>query len=135
MQSKINTVLTKTQHFMDELKDRGQVFFQPSNQFELFETFHNIMTRLAITEHEDDELGKHPSDVQNDLNVMLINIVFLADDIPASPASLTYYNSHHLYDIYLEEPYEGDLTIFYPTIKQCEAFLFELFYNKLLLTF
>lgn len=132
MKHRILDAQEKARNFMIHLENRSDIGFQPMDKDEKFEAFHDIMKRLSIPE-EDYEEDEHPSDIQNNLTVGFISIYNVKGN---DNLNIVYRNYNK--SISIEHAFLGrdvDMTVFYPSKRQCEMFIFELFYNRMILSF
>lgn len=97
------------------------IVLQSNDETEIFQSFHDLMNKINITEPND----LHPSNVYNDYIVFNIKLYKNIKDY-----SLVYelgeLNSYYDY-------YSHDLTTFYVNENQLKEFLLNIYYNQLIL--
>lgn len=104
------------------------MIFQPNDESEIFQTFHDVMNKLDINEpaNQDDPNDLHPSDIFNEYTVFNIKIYKIDG---------SYKFVYELGDLALYDDYRSvDVTTFMGNENQLQEFLLQLYYNRFILS-
>jgi hypothetical protein len=128
LKSRIKQTKQKVEHVLELINSRvSGVILQPNDETETFQSFHDLMNKINITEpaSEDDPNDLHPSIIFNDFTVFNITIY----------KNLKNYKFvYQLGDLDLYgDSMSIDGTTFDGNENQLKEFLLHIYYNKLIL--